>query len=812
MDIEFLSACGAVTHAKQIKTRVEAYTWAVAELLALFKKWAATPKSDEASFEFLTNGRLGPSGLELAKGLEHAWNDDLRLLDCLVERNSGLSCLLGLRVRIRTDRSTIGELLGRAEREVAAMFTSPSTVGSALEQAEAAVNRLFRVLFCRAGLPNPEDRIIDRREIACFLGVPEDQRAFERWPGHLRSAYIEACLRLQPAANDLHAGLTPVPAEVKSDGAGDTALSPLVLTEGPSSKVLAGQTGIGKTIAIDQLRTAAAESNRVVVVLSAEAYVPGRLPALVADGLGDVVGRMLPPSTGRQLLADPSVTVVVDNISETPGSIRRELAGEIRPLVMSRQAATFVLVGRDVVALRELLPVSAQPTTYAVVPLSRAKRKNMVEDWIADQDMTEETHVVMARVERLLGSAVENPLLFTMALRLSAADPPAATRAELYEQTVDSLAVRSGTAMVSYVSRALGLVFAVLLNEERRYADPYRWATLLAWAVAEMGNHDREGLARRLDRAARRAGLVVPVGPRQRLAPIHDSFADYLAGTAHADGFPLPSRLRQGDRQRIMFACELAGVGAEAAMLITRDLPFVAPAVATLEARTLDQDSPTEIAEMLTLLSASQQQRGVLLCELADGRVAATASRSTSSWVSYAVLVEAAKTVGHIVCTPRGPLDVAVRLWRLSLRTSLRKVVPGLGGRFPANIAEAVSSLRAHAEETAQAVRTLVADIAPSGHGDHLGTLLGPLGITALVYPQTEDIFGPRWPVRYHMSDKTEVRPASPESPEPPHGVVEYARRGTVEHMTDSAPPVAAVEKIIRCINEEAVGSYWLRL
>ena len=808
-DIEFLSACGSVLHAKQIKTRVEKYTWGPSELVAVLNRWARTPNAADATFEFLTDGRFGPSGSRLRNATEAAINGDPHLLECLAEDDPSFRFLLGFRVRVRRDPSTIGELLLRAEHEVAARFTEPLTVADAQSQAEGAVGRLFQLLLARAGISYPEDRSVSRQEIARCLGVPDTQGPSERWPGSLRPGYVEACLQSDAATNALQAGARTVLACIRADDEPDLVLRPLLLTEGRGSKVLSGQTGTGKTVAMRQLRVAAAEDHRVVVVVLGDAYVPTRLAGLVADGVSEVLGRMLPAATGRQLLADSSVTVVIDNASEISESLRSELASDLRPLVMSNRAATVVLVGRDVAALRELLPASAQPTIYSVVPLTRDRRREMVDDWVADQGIMDDTDTILRWMDTLLSSAVENPLLFTMALRLSGTDISQMTRAELYQQTVERLAVDSGTSNVSYMIRALGVVFADLLNEERRHADPYRWYELLRGATARIRAVDQRVDVVTLDQAARRSGLVAPVGNLQLIAPIHDSFADFFAGTAHARGVPLPAKLRQGDRQRVLFTCELSGVSVELAKSVVGDLPFDAPAAADLEENNLDDESPRTVTGLLRSLSATHQEIGVLLCRIPDGRIAATTTPGMSSWVDYATVLNAAQATGHIVCNARGALDLAVKLWRQSLSTMLRAARSGLGGRYQTNIEDAVTLVRTHTDATAQAVLALIPYIAPHGHADALKALLGPLGITALVYPQRDDGFGRQWPVRYHTSSEINVTPASPDSPEPPLGGTDYGSRTTVEDLTRLAPSTKAAEDLASCINT-AVGRYWL--
>jgi hypothetical protein len=72
------------------------------------------------------------------------------------------------------------------------MLPSPRTAADAREQAEQAIDRLFRAMFVRASDGEPRSRLLTRVEIAQILGVSADQSASQRWPGLLRDIYLEA--------------------------------------------------------------------------------------------------------------------------------------------------------------------------------------------------------------------------------------------------------------------------------------------------------------------------------------------------------------------------------------------------------------------------------------------------------------------------------------------------------------------------------------------------------------------------------------------------------------------------------------------
>lgn len=90
------------------------------------------------------------------------------------------------------------------------------------------------------------------------------------------------------------------------------------------------------------------------------------------------------------------------------------------------------------------------------------------------EDVAASVRMTVAQVDHALGDAAGNPLLFTMAVTLFAADVPFTSRATMSAAFVERLAERTGAA------------YAALLDNGRRYADPYEWAALVDQAGASL--------------------------------------------------------------------------------------------------------------------------------------------------------------------------------------------------------------------------------------------------------------------------------------------------------------------------------------
>lgn len=816
IDIESFTNEMAVHHAKQVKTRAEPYTWGQAALVAILRRWVALPDAVNATFEFLTNGRLGNSGEMVQAALEDAAQGRCQsLADLLGVAPGGTECTILAKARVRVDPAGTGALLLRAESQVAAMLPQARTTADAQERARSAVDALFRVLLDHAGRSDPDARIVTREEIAAVLGVSPDQTASQRWPGGVRDRYLQAARALSidsviPSLLEPHGRARPEIHRIGASASEQLDCSDLLLGDGPV--MLTGRTGTGKSTAADSLRHDAAEADRVVLLAHAETYLPGRLEALTADALSGPLAEDLPFATGRQALADRDVTLIIDGVSEVPAATRQALHEDLVAPVAAGQGARILLLGRDIAALREVFPASVSPTAYQMVELDADRRRDLANRMLTEPSSLSRTsrlqvadvRTTVAQVEHALGDAAGNPLLFTMGLTLVAEGIPFTSRATLYQAFVARLAERSGATGMDVAVVTLGMVYARLLDDGRRYADPYEWAQLGSDAAAELRTVGLSADWVTIDAAVRRCGLITPIGYTQTLAPIHDSFADYLSGAAHARrAAPYPQQLQLGDDQRVLFAAEIAGIDAALAALVARDLPFVTVRLADFDRRALTENAPAEVETLLCHLVPGHDSYPVALCRIADGRVLAVRNQQgQSEWVDQPTIQRLGETAPTVVIQDGGPLTVAVRLWRQDLLARLR-TAPSLGASHPTSLGEACSALTTHASQVADAASALVQAVSPPGHTDVLAAAVGPLGLTATVSPATEGARGVDWPVSYYHTDNVRVTAQAGTS---------TARTGghsTLGFLVTDAPAAAAAKRVRDSINRLTIPN-WL--
>jgi hypothetical protein len=83
VDFEVIGVAGERLRTCQAKTKAEPRTWSASGLLPVLQSWAALPESHETDFEFITDGQLGESGVQLSVVIERvkAGADDAEIAE-----------------------------------------------------------------------------------------------------------------------------------------------------------------------------------------------------------------------------------------------------------------------------------------------------------------------------------------------------------------------------------------------------------------------------------------------------------------------------------------------------------------------------------------------------------------------------------------------------------------------------------------------------------------------------------------------------------------------------------------------------------
>ncbi len=811
-----------LVRALQVKSRTAPRVWARSELLSVLTRWAKVAPAD-ALFEFVTDGGLGPSGADLDAALAAArQGEKTALANFLGVTEADELCARLATARIRSEPGVgIESLLLTAEREVRATLPGGRRPADLVDASQAGVDRLFKLLALRAGAGDPEGRLVTAEEIADAVGGAVDLAPEDRWDA-VKNEYLAKVAAI-PATQIETVFWRPSPA----DGDGDGQLRANDLLNSADSFVIYGRTGIGKSSAALELRTVGAQQGVHVVLLQAEAYVDGRLDVLVADALSRAVGRDLRSVVGRQALSALDVRIVVDGASEVPPPTRLALAGETRAHLAAGYGARLTFVGRDPAACSSLLPIGVTAPRFTLTSLDGARRESLArlvlfpDDPIMSQgagageeedEVTRTCRTAVAQAERALGDAAGNPMLLDMALRAIAEGVSFKSRASLYQATVERMGHRGRAADIATTCAGLGLVFSELLDDGRRYANPLEWERLLSTAVDRLTTvgvpTHAAALRDDLSRSGLASAVVTTIGSTQVRGPVHDSFADYLAGVAISERLvQFPNPVSVDDEQRLLFAAEMCPIPVDTLLAVARSTPFTLVGLSQHDRTPLGEDAPGDVAELLPLVLPDLKDPHVTCWRLGH-RVMAQMGGTQSGWIDADSAPAVAAAGPRVVLDEEDGISVgAVRLWRLVLQARLRPG-PWLRPRTARTIDEARTQVENHALATARAFAKLLPRTVAPQQRERVDTTVGPLGVTAVVHPQARGPWGGNhWPLTYSASNATSVMISST----PIDDRSEVGGRGvsagsetSVDTFVGRSPSEAAIAKLTTAFNELA--------
>lgn len=830
-----------VVRGVQMKSRVAPYTWAKGELLKIFRRWADLTASKSAAFDFLTDGELAASGHLVVAALDAARGGDLGpIAELLGVADTDPMCKVAPRVRVVSEPGSVEALLLSAEAEVRARLTIGSRHPDAEKVAVDRVNELFRLISTRSGSSDPDDRLISREEIVAVLGGASHLSATDRWETALGGEYQAAA-----AALDVSDEVTPTlragwqSEELRIEDLEGTS-TPLVLT---------GRTGSGKSTLSRLWRHNAAGCSRSVVVCNVEAYVANRLDRLVADALGDMVGRDLPRAVGQQTLADASTTLVLDGVSEVPPHLRGMLAEELRTHLAGGHGARVVLVGRDETVCANVFPSSVgagrlfpqafgheQRTELTAQILGRNPEPEATSTPDEAAKPTEPGHhgepggpgevpaeefdrkcaTALAQVEHALGDAVGNPMLLRLALELVAGGVAFTNRASVYEGSVERMAARANAGDARIASAMLGVVFARLLDQGKRYANTLEWERLFSEAAALLQVHGIASDVTQTREAVGRSGLinaiVTGIGSTTLKGPVHDSFADYFAARAHADGLvKLPAKLVENDENRVLLSAQMLMLADADVLAVAEHLPFTLVRLSESDHNTITDDTPEFVARILNSVLPDSAVAGVTMWRRRDGTPLAQVGTGTSGWVEPEDAPDLFAGATVVAEPGDGPVAVATRLWRLVLNQRLRRRST-LRPRTPRSRQEACNQLTAHTDRVVAAADVILAEVAPPAAAERLVQTVGPLGMTGIVYDRERREFGPGgWLIRFRYTPDTHLVPAPDASPalDRTHGGGGFTAWSDVEAQVSTSPERAAAKDVSSAI-VKLTRSHWL--
>ncbi len=709
-----LEVKGEPVRSVQAKTRAEPYVWGPAEIADVITEWLAGPVAEAEHFDFVTDGSLGPEVMNklrptLARIADGTASDEDRKYltgKGLDPTAHGLK-RVGLHSRLPDGRALLEDstlrLLELRERE------NPISV----EEARDVVWRLFGEVVLGAGEEERQRRRLDREMIGKVVGVPLDVvDAAEAWGPSASDAYREAVLHKAPdpawtlldlLTKERPPALTFVrPTESMTPPKAATTL----LTE-TESVLIEGPAGAGKTTTLTQLAQAAAESDRVPVLLDLASYTAGSITHLVHAELERGSGRSLAPGAVDLLMDRPSTLLLIDGVGELVPEQRRSLISDLELLVGARKDARLMLVARSGRPLKRLGLVE-----YELQGLDDERRRKIASSLLlSDEELVQ-------KLESDLGSAADNPLLFTMAVGLRSRGIETGGRASLFRHFVEGLQEREEGDSLSPASLAGIEYSAFQLRLDGRYSAERWW--WLEQITAARGHLIEQGVFGEGTTSAEASmdelisvGLLRRLGYGPEYGLLHDLFCDWFAGEAIRKGLgALADDVPEELEEALVFLGEQGELAPEQLDSVARS-PIAAAAVAdVLPASALKIDAITRhwqslkatLAEPVRVgydkLTPSVSRDGRTLSLLAPGdsprlsclvgEGATSLSAAVDLWLAAVRLAlnEEIRERSTLAKTDAAALAVQISeqsaLRQLAIKSEIKRVVPSLEARIMA--------------------------------------------------------------------------------------------------------------------------------
>jgi hypothetical protein len=811
VDAAIETAAGS-TRVTQAKTKREPGAWRPQQIADVIRAWLETSSAAAERFEFVTDGSLGPgvTGM-LAPALQRVGAgtvtaEDREQLEALgLDPDAPALGRVKLHSRLPDGRTLL-------EREMLRVIELRERVdGVTVDQARDLVARLFAKVVFDSGEHISARRRLDRATIAQLIEVPlEVVDDSEPWSQALEERY-RAALAAQPpdpawALLSLVAAERPddlgIERHVEEVGGDDPSKPQSIpvteLLDRVDDVLIRGPAGAGKSTTLVQLQAAALARGLLPIHRPLGAYTAGTIEQLLRRSLEHAVKRPLAPGTLRQLLRRSDVVLLLDGAGELVPEQRSALLDDLIALRDRRVGARVVLAARDRTPFKRLAL-----TEFALQGLDRRARRSIASQLTPGGDR------LVGEIEQRLGDIVRNPLLFTLAVALTAQGLHADSRAELFDGFVSRLQTRSKGTVLSAATRAAAEAACCDLRRQGRYsADRWWWLDrhpavrdeLVARGTISSGGLAADGQLAELETL----GLVRSVSEADfELGLLHDLFCDWLASEAIRHGLrALPDPVPEPLEEPAVFLAERAALDRAQLLAVAGNAVAAVRVADALPRAELDPELAEAIWERLRAQLAPALSTS--LVELRLGVV-----EGTPAWACLAEDVDSAPavlaTTASVVCLAVGAassLSIAVDAWLAVLRRNLQDGVPGPPQRRrPAG--DIVELLREVTIERSDIVEQLVGRLFAPDLAARVVRAVGPMGLWAWLGPPKQDPFGPPGTINHTMWYAERVDGFQVER-DADREMIPLERVGMTgaERYVRSSPHVAAHARLVDAVTE----------
>jgi len=816
IDVEIARLTTPTRRIFQARSRQEPYNWSPGEIAPVIVAWQDIGGGADAPLTFYSDAPASPeTATRLRPALESAHQGALSEEERTYLVAHGIDPDRAAYVEVATRGEGTGALIAMAENRVRRL-QSLSGASDSEDAGQAAVDRLFRIFGVEGGEQRIEQRTFSRARLAEVLAVDlEVIDSGSAWDSAAADAYRASASRLDSphpwielaALMDRDVATPALALKVRRDATaeGPTVLqSAMTLIDAPGGAGLWGAAGTGKTTTTQQMRAAAAQEHRIAVPITAVGYRRGDVDRRVRRALEDGVGHRLAAASVLGALAESAATVIVDGMSGLATEQEDALAADLLEMRQRFPNLRLIVADRERSFARRFdLP------TYALSPLASEERQAIAAGVIDDANR------VVADLEKSLADAVDNPLLFTMALALTSVGIAPTSRSEIFAGFLEGLRQRETETTLDEADLAALRLCAVALTSERRYAaDRYWWFATIHEALAsvrerglyEVSAGTAEGVLRRL----RAVGLLFEDDVAASVSLLHDSFRDYLTSVALVRGeADIPVSIGPEWEVAIELLAEQGRLTPDVARAVSSD-----NLVAAWRAARFDNAEPDAalIADLTRLLIT----RHLGVSPVGDS-FAVTLFRGEAH--NYACIVSEAddcEPPAEAIVEPlaaaalpkaQGSLAFSVVLYRTVLSQLTASRPPALLRPIPATSEELAAAIETHFLEQQSAICATAEQIFPT-LADRLLAAVGWTGLRAEVGPSQEVEFFPGQPTTFHGlryrvgGEGIAVEVVAHEPRENDADPLQYAARSTAESFLDRAPEDEALTALMKAVAE----------
>lgn len=739
VDAALEGADQTVLRSVQAKSKLEPYVWRPGAIASVVKDWLAGERSADEGLDFVTDGHLGAGVAE-------------KLVPALVHLREGIASEGELSYLAELDIDTDNEALTRVnvhsglpqardlleQETLRLMELREHTQAVTAEEARELVKSLFGELMLHSGDQDRAQRRLTRAEIADRVGVSlEAIDTASTWSQELEQRYRDALLSEPPDPTltmlellGEEGALAPTQITLASESGVSVAMPAVRLLDQGGWAQLSGPAGAGKSTTLGQLAIEAAEKAPLPIKLFVASYATGSLSQLLRRSIERRVETPIASGSVELLLSRGTTLVLIDGAGELSPEQRSSLIADAEAIrALHPDGARMIFAARHAPALTKL-----GLTEFSVQGLDRDGRQEIAEATDAQKGVAE-----CEQIETELGSILEIPLLFRLALGLRLKGIEARSRADLFAQFVERLQNRPEGGKLSAQELSVLEKCCFDLRIAGLYsAEEWWWLETIA---AERERQIERGLvsgetasAAELLEGLVGVGIVRRLGQGTDLALLHDLFADWFCAAAIRKQIAtLPTPVPEELEEAVTFLAELDALS-PAQLVELAGSPIAAGRAAdALVAEGADVARVGEIWERLIPTLGAELRATFESLELrlkADG-CAADLIRPGGDDEEPTVILS---VVGR---APVSSFSLAVDLWLGALRIALASADPSYPLVASTDQAELASQLAAASRSRLELTAALIAELLPSLER-RLSKEIGPLGIRGWLTPPRE--------------------------------------------------------------------------